>query len=101
MISWIERQESVLEFINTLSIDYQMDYFDSCNLVIIGNYDLSYYHAVEILFEEVSYVQFPSLLYDRAEIRLAEQSELAKFQHLELDLESKLFAIVCPDISPK
>jgi hypothetical protein len=101
MSEWIDREESVFEFINAFHVDWQLDYFDSCSLVIIGNQDLCYYHAVEILFEEVLYVQFPSFLYDRLEIRLADPSEISQFQHLELDLESKLFAMSCPDLSPK
>jgi hypothetical protein len=100
MSEWSDREESVVGFINALSIDWELDYFDSCNLVIIGNYDLTYYHTVEILFEEVSYIQFSSILFERLEIRIAEPSDRARL-HLELDVKNKLFAISCPDTSPK
>jgi hypothetical protein len=100
MFEWIDREDAVFEFINALSIDWQLDYFDGCNLVMIGNYDLTYYHTAEILFEEVSYIQLPSLLFDRLEIKLASPFELSQFQYLELDVESKLFSLYYPDLSP-
>ena len=43
----------------TNSIDFRIQAYDGCNLLLVGSFDLCYYHTVEINFGEVSYISLP------------------------------------------
>ena len=51
----------ILDDVNELShhgIDeFRIDSYDSCRLVIVGSFDLGYYHDVEITFTEVDFIR--------------------------------------------
>lgn len=54
--------------------DYFLDGLKDERLVILGSYDLSYYHDVEIVFEEVRYICCPIRL-DSPRFRPADEAE--------------------------
>ena len=91
-----ESDESVFKFINSLTIDYEIGCFDGCNLILIGASNLTYAHQIEILFTDVSYIRFPTRIFDPIELRFATHFEKERFKHLELAKEENLFAISCP-----
>ncbi|WP_295619690.1 hypothetical protein [Chamaesiphon sp. GL140_3_metabinner_50] len=69
--------------------------FDGCRLVIIGDFDLTYHHAFEAEFVEVSYINCPTYFYAQV-FRLATSDERKKLE-FELanyiNLEDYIFCI--------
>jgi hypothetical protein len=51
-----------------------LNFIQANTLVIAGSFDFSYYHNVEIIFEEVTYISCP-VSFDNATFRLANKSE--------------------------
>ncbi len=51
-----------LEELNELArgaTDFRIQSFDSSKLLIIGSFDLCYYHDIELAFSEVSFIRCP------------------------------------------
>lgn len=50
--------------VNQLSADgadeFRIDSFDGSRLVLIGSFDLCYYHDVEVMFTEVAFIRCPT-----------------------------------------
>ena len=69
--------------------------FDGSRLVVIGSFDLSYYHDFEVEFEEVSYLQCATY-FDAQRLRLASANEAAQLRrnHRDyIDDDDQIFCI--------
>lgn len=73
--------------------DFRLQSFDSVNLLLIGSFDLAYYHQVEVLFHEVSYLACPTTFSD-ASFRLATPEEVDSLS-VALAEDDQAFAIEC------
>lgn len=57
--------------------DFRMESFDGATLVITGSFDFVYYHEVEVIFSEVSYISLPTDFHYPL-FRLATEEERAR-----------------------
>ncbi len=85
---------------NTNTSDFQLQSFDSVNALLIGSFDLCYYHELELLFHEVSYINLPTVGLSLPRFAIADSNVRRMHAHLELDDTDILFEIVNdPDFS--
>jgi hypothetical protein len=75
---------------STNSTDFQVHSFSGFRLLIIGSFDLAYYHEVEICFDAVAYIELPTC-FDRPALRFAKPDEAKSYTHLGLDDTERLF----------
>ena len=72
--------------------DFEVNTYDGSRLLIVGSFDLTYYHEVEIEFESVAYIELPTL-FDRPRLRIATAEESERLRYLDLSPPEKLYAI--------
>jgi len=78
--------------------DFEVQAYDGSRLLIVGSFDLAYYHEVEIEFEEVAYIELPTQFSD-PRLRIATAEESARLRFLDLSPPEKLYAIDAdPDV---
>jgi hypothetical protein len=73
-MSAIERLNEIVKTTNTT--DFRIQSYDSVNLMLTGSFDFCYYHEVELVFSEVSYISLPSHFWNPF-IRMATDAEIA------------------------
>jgi hypothetical protein len=81
----LDRLNQIVTSTNT--VDFRIHSYDSDNLTIIGSFDFSYYHEVEIVFSEVEYISLPAD-FNEPLFRLGDENEveaIAKLVALEED----------------
>lgn len=74
-------------------IEFCVARFDTNNLLLIGSFDLSYYHEAEFVFEDVFYIEIYTSSLSHPTLRFATAEEIARYKHLELDASERLFAL--------
>jgi len=72
--------------------DFELQDYDGSGLLIIGSFDLAYYHEVEIEFESVTYIEL-SASFNRPRLRIATAEESERLRFLDLSPPEKLYAI--------
>jgi hypothetical protein len=71
--------------------------FDGCNLVVIGSFDITYYHSFEAKFINVGYIQCPAGFFAQA-FRLGTPDEREKIKVLsDLEPEEHVFCFESDD----
>ncbi|GAB5517712.1 hypothetical protein [Rhodopirellula baltica] len=94
----IERANHVVA--NTNTSDFQLQSFNSVNALLIGSFDLCYYHEIELEFHEVSYINLPTIGLCSPRFAIAESNIRTAHAYLELDDTDILFEIINdPDFS--
>jgi len=86
-----------LEQLNQLVLDKNLSdfgfYFNGTHLTMNGSFDFSYYHDVEVLFEQVSYISIP-VYFHWPRFRMADDSEcLSISRFIALEKKDKVFCI--------
>lgn len=89
--------EDVMALLETLrsdsnTSDFQVQDYDGSRLLLIGSFDLMYYHEVEIEFESTAYIELPSI-FDYPRLRIATADESQRLRFLDLSPPEKLYAI--------
>ncbi len=79
----------------TNTSDFLVFSFNDSRLLILGSFDLVYYHEIEIVFEGVSYIGLPAS-FDRPRLRFATPDEERLFAFLGLDDRDRVY-VVEPD----
>jgi hypothetical protein len=86
----------VVKHLNNLLSSYdecRLSSFDGCHLIMIGDFDLTYHHAFEAEFLEVSYIQCPTDFFAQA-FRLATSDERKQLEITSyIDREDCIFCI--------
>jgi hypothetical protein len=77
--------------------DYYLDEFKDERLVLLGSFDLSYYHDVEIVFEGVQYICCPTYV-ESPRFRIADEAEQKRALehingHIDLDEGNYIISI--------
>ncbi|QDT36261.1 hypothetical protein [Stratiformator vulcanicus] len=73
--------------------DFQICSFQNDSLLLIGSFNLAYYHDLEVRFHKVTYINLPVYGIDSPIFSIA--TKLEQEQHAQLDLqEETLFRIV-------
>jgi hypothetical protein len=72
--------------------DFELRGYDGSRLLIIGSFDLAYYHEVEIEFEGVSYIELPTS-FNQPRLRVATAEESKRLRFLDLSPPEKLYVI--------
>ncbi len=87
----IDRVNEIVETTNT--VDFRIQSYDSVNLMLTGSFDFCYYHEVELIFHEVSYISLPTdFSYPKfRKATSAEVSEIGKL--IAVDTEETVFCI--------
>jgi hypothetical protein len=81
------------EMLGTTNIsDFLVFSFNDSRLLILGSFDLAYYHEIEIAFEGVSYIGLPAV-FDRPRMRFATPDEAGLFAFLGLEHTDRVFVI--------
>jgi hypothetical protein len=70
----LDRLNEIVKTTNTT--DFRIQSYDSVNLTLTGSFDFCYYHEVELIFGEVSYISLPSQFWNPF-IRMAIDAEIA------------------------
>ena len=87
-----ERINQIVETTNT--VDFRIQSYDSVNLMITGSFDFCYYHEVEFIFHEVSYISLPND-FSYPKFREATAEETTKInQIIVVDEEETVYCIV-------
>ena len=87
----LDRINEIVETTNT--VDYRIQSYDSVNLMITGSFDFCYYHEVELLFHEVSYISLPTD-FSYPKLRKAIKSEISQIEKIiEVAQEETVFCI--------
>ncbi len=69
--------ENINQILDTTGItDFRIQSYNSCDMSIIGSYDLSYYYDLEIIFSEVTYISIPTT-FDYPKLRIATKNEIS------------------------
>jgi hypothetical protein len=71
--------------------EFRFDSFDGSRLVLIGSFDLSYYHDVELTFSEVSFIRCPTYLRE-PQFRVGGKTDSGT--HFEIKTDEGSFEIV-------
>ncbi len=71
--------------------EFRIDSFDGSRLVLIGSFDLCYYHDVELTFTEVSFIRCPTYL---REPQFREAGKTEGGTRFEIKTEEGAFEIV-------
>ena len=90
--------QSVLDRINdvvstTNTTDFLVQSFADGTLLLIGSFDLHYYHEVEVRFHDVVFVGLPIYGLDSPMFSVASDEERQSHAHLELDEDDVLFRV--------
>ena len=73
--------------------DFRIQSYRNNLLVLVGSFDLFYYHTVEIEFEGVSYISLPTEFY-QPKFRWAKASEIQFMRQLiAIEVEEKVYCI--------
>ncbi len=73
--------------------DFRIQSFNSCDMSLIGCYDLTYYYDLEIIFHEVAYLSIPTAFY-YPKLRMATKNEINVInQFIAYDEEYHYFCI--------
>ena len=77
-----QKLESFQNDIDTMNIEdfYIIKYDNSEKLILAGSFDFSYYHNLEIIFTNVSFILLPGSVFTINKIRLAKNDEIKKLQ---------------------
>jgi hypothetical protein len=78
---------------STNTTEFCVARFNTNNLLLIGSFDLSYYHEAEFVFEDVFYIEIYTSSLSSPTLRFATADEIARYKHLELDASECLFAL--------
>ena len=90
-MSEFSRINEIPETTNTT--DFRIQSFDSVNLLLTGSFDFSYYHEVEVKFQEVSYISLPAD-FSHPHFRRADEAEIASIRKIvALESEDIVFCI--------
>ena len=82
--------QSILDRINeivttTNTTDFLVQSFVGDSLLLIGSFDLCYYHELEIRFDDVAYIGLPIYGLDSPKFSVASDAERKAHTHLELE----------------
>ena len=84
--------------------DFELDSINKSNLVILGSTDFSYYHELEIVFEDLHFIQCPrnwSVDTTKEVFTMPNMTELKKINiGYELEVGYELLKIVTENNSP-
>ena len=76
--------------------NYRIESFDGSRLVLIGSFDLDYYHDIELIFSEVALINCPVYFNQPRFSEVASKEEGRCFQ---IATEEGVFEIVADDVS--
>ncbi|QDU58493.1 hypothetical protein [Aeoliella mucimassa] len=90
--------KSILDRINeivatTNTTDFIVHSFAGDSLLLIGSFDLCYYHELEIRFHDVSYIGLTVYALNSPRLTVASEKERKAHAHLELDDDDVLFRV--------
>jgi len=74
-------------------LDFEVQSFEAGRLLIIGSFDLAYYHQAELLFDNVSFLSVPTLFHEPV-FRLATAAEQSEVQ-VAIEGTDQVFAVDC------
>ncbi len=67
--------------------EWQLSQFNKESLKLIGSFNLSYYHSVEVVFYGVSYIECPTYFqYPRFRLATNEENERLKVKDIEYEI---------------
>lgn len=91
ILSTLDRINEIVAKTNTT--DFLIHSFVGDSLLLIGSFDLSYYHELEIRFHDVAYIGLPVYGLDSPRLSVASEKERMAHAHLELDDDDVLFRV--------
>jgi len=74
---------------------FRVQSFDSCQLMIIGSFDLDYYHDIELTFSDVAYINCPT---DFCEPRFSDGGPTAEGRRFQIHTDEGQFEIVADQV---
>lgn len=87
----LDRINEIVETTNTT--DFRLESFIGDSLLLIGSFDLSYYHQLEVRFDGVSFIGLPIDGIDSPKFSVAAKEERKAHSHLDLDADDVLFRV--------
>ena len=72
-------------------VEFRFDSFDGSRLVVIGSFDLCYYHNVELVFTEVAFIRCPTSFYEPQFRNAGTAEEGTRF---EIKIDEGVFEII-------
>ena len=89
---------------NTIGVLYSIDKYENGNLSIMGSTDFSYYHELEIVFEDVFFIQCPTNWSVNTSDNVIVQSDHEEQRKINIDYEIEhgyiLFKLIAEDKAP-
>ena len=76
--------------------EFRFESFDGSRLVVIGGFDLSYYHDVELTFVDVEFIHCPTYFLDP---RFRETGPRGQGRGFEIKTREEVFEIVADSVS--
>ena len=84
--------------------DFELDRYENGNLTILGSTDFSYYHEIEIVFEDVAFIQCPKVwsVNTIQDVIIKSYEEEQRRINIDYEIEQGniLFKIVAEDKAP-
>jgi len=84
--------------------DFEIDKYENGNLSIMGSTDFSYYHELEIVFEDVFFIQCPTNWSVNTSDNVIVQSDHEEQRKINIDYEIEhgyiLFKLIAEDKAP-
>lgn len=95
---WEYEGDVVFEFLGELvnktkTTEFAVAKFDGHDLLLIGSFDLAYYHEAEIFFEQAFYIEIYTMSLSNPKLSYATAEELARYTHLDIETDERLFAV--------
>ena len=72
--------------------DFRVERFDSVNLLVIGSFDLVYYHDVQVEFADVQYIDCPTYFMD-PHFRVGGDTERRQLEQRGVDVDGTVYII--------
>ena len=89
--STLDRINEIVATTNTT--DFILHSFVGDSLLLIGSFDLCYYHELEIRFHDVRYIGLPVYGLNSPRLSVASEVERQAHAHIELDDDDMLFRL--------
>src|SRR4051812_46844608 len=94
------RSVTMLDEVNRLSAsgvdEFRFESFDGSRLLVIGSFDLCYYHDIEMTFTEVEFIRCPTYL---REPQFRDAGQKGDGRRFEIRTDEGLFEIVAESVS--
>lgn len=91
----VNELQSKLE--NTNIEDYNIAYLDIDKALILGSFDFSYYHNIEIVLYEVSFICCPTTTFTINQIRIANKEEISSLDWIMHGIQNEGDVIALDD----